>query len=44
MYVSDLNLMTKARLQETQNVALSLPPVKARPEWVRRMAAHLCRR
>ncbi len=44
MYVSDLNLITKARLLDTQDVARSLPPVKPRPSLLRRVAAHLRRR
>lgn len=44
MYVSDLNLITKARLLDTQDVARAMPPVKARPSLLRRVAAHLRRR
>lgn len=39
MYSTDLNLTTKAKLQETQDVALALPPAKRHlPRWVRRAA------
>lgn len=42
MYSSDLNLITKARLQETQNVALSQAPTKHHlPRWFKRAAKHL---
>lgn len=42
MYSSDLDLITKARLQETQNVALSQAPVKRHlPRWVKRAAKQL---
>lgn len=45
MYNSDLNIITKARLQETQNVALSQPPVKHHlPKWVKRAAKSLAHR
>ncbi|GAA5502668.1 hypothetical protein Dxin01_02412 [Deinococcus xinjiangensis] len=44
MYSTDLNLTTKARLQETQNVALALPPTKHHfPRWVRRAAKNAMR-
>lgn len=44
MYVSDLNLITKARLLEPPDVARSQPPVKVCPAWVQRLSAHLRRR
>lgn len=42
MYNSDLNIITKARLQETQDVARAQPPVKHHlPKWVKRAARQL---
>ncbi|WP_309572011.1 hypothetical protein [Deinococcus sp.] len=44
MYVSDLSLITKARLLETQDVALSQPPARVRAAWVEHVVARLRRR
>ena len=44
MYVSDLSLITKARLQETQNVALSQPNTRHPLRWVRRALLNAVRR
>ncbi|WP_230290382.1 hypothetical protein [Deinococcus sp. 14RED07] len=44
MYSSDLDLYTKARLWETQDVARSQRPAPALTRWVRRAARRLSRR
>lgn len=44
MYSTDLHLQTRARLQETQNVALALLPIRHHlPRWMRRAAAQALR-
>ena len=44
MYSSDLDLYTKARLRDTQDVARSQRPAPALTRWVRRAARRLGRR
>ncbi|WP_291431120.1 hypothetical protein [Deinococcus sp.] len=44
MYSNDLDLYTKARLRETQDVALCQRPAPALSRWVRQAARRLRRR
>ncbi|MGM9321545.1 hypothetical protein [Deinococcus aquaticus] len=44
MYSNDLDLYTKARLRETQDVAHSQRPARSLTRWVRRAARRLSRR
>ncbi|GAA0497627.1 hypothetical protein [Deinococcus depolymerans] len=44
MYSSDLDLYTKARLRETQDVARAQRPARSLTRWVRRAARRLGRR
>lgn len=44
MYSSDLDLYTKARLRDTQDVARSQRPTPTLTRWVRRAARRLGRR